>query len=513
MLFTESMHSVSSSSSSSSSSTSSPTTCFHNSVSSECEIHHSSHFNQKQVEGIKEVLSSATLATIKPTLCQMRTIKIYKHQHPTALIKQYRDLFNSLSQVICKEVAKAWIKIIEPYKQALFPYRDYNLSRPSWWPPHVNHIEPDHLDKFGRVEVLINILRHPKFDLREVDLRMFAKKPIIQSILKEILYLAIYDRLYFNITSGKKQDDEYDNDDTGLLNMVGKEEERKLLDKAYITILTSDLRSNGTDELIMCSKVKEEHLNHDCFTLNYSQQQQQQEEEEDDGGGLNTEFNQKWKENKKQQAVWKPTKVVKKCSKKRKTLSRSTSTLTSNNEVLAKDIVDVKKKNTNKCNNIKLEKKQSFNNNRNNNNQEVDNQTTTLNYDGSSESSEYGSRCNSLLGVGCTRQNSNRHSEFLECYGQEIKDNNRNRNENENENENENKNKSAIANSKLVQSNWKKTIQWEILMWNLPPLSKLMQTWMLMKQILKVLYRQLTNIYKKRAPHLRIIKFVMPITV
>jgi hypothetical protein len=61
----------------------------------------------------------------------------------------YMTRLRQMQQLMCKVVAKAWIKVIEPKKQSNFPYNRGDESKPSWWPRDVRHKEPDHLMKPG----------------------------------------------------------------------------------------------------------------------------------------------------------------------------------------------------------------------------------------------------------------------------------------------------------------------------------------------------------------------------
>lgn len=61
----------------------------------------------------------------------------------------YQTRLRQMQQLMCKVVAKAWIKVIEPKKQSNFPYNRGDESKPSWWPKTVRHKEPDHLMKPG----------------------------------------------------------------------------------------------------------------------------------------------------------------------------------------------------------------------------------------------------------------------------------------------------------------------------------------------------------------------------
>jgi len=61
----------------------------------------------------------------------------------------YMTRLRQMQQLMCKVVAKAWIKVIEPKKQSNFPYNRGDESKPNWWPADVRHKEPDHLMKPG----------------------------------------------------------------------------------------------------------------------------------------------------------------------------------------------------------------------------------------------------------------------------------------------------------------------------------------------------------------------------
>lgn len=76
---------------------------------------------------------------------QTRTISIPYRD----LIDWYANSFDSLQQTVCKLVVKSWIKIIDPKKASKFPYNRGDDCRPDWWPEHIRHREPDHLQKPG----------------------------------------------------------------------------------------------------------------------------------------------------------------------------------------------------------------------------------------------------------------------------------------------------------------------------------------------------------------------------
>ena len=86
----------------------------------------------------------------------------------------YEKRFHRIQQVPCKQIAKDWIKAIEPKKQTAYPYNggkqakelrkiweagerdeyydvelEGNVTKPPWWPKDVKHREPDHINKKG----------------------------------------------------------------------------------------------------------------------------------------------------------------------------------------------------------------------------------------------------------------------------------------------------------------------------------------------------------------------------
>ena len=78
--------------------------------------------------------------------------------------------FRQLQQLVCKIVAKAWIKVIEPKKQTRYPYNKGEESKPTWWPSNVRHKEPDHLMKPERITLLMTMLRCGKVATNRLEL-------------------------------------------------------------------------------------------------------------------------------------------------------------------------------------------------------------------------------------------------------------------------------------------------------------------------------------------------------
>jgi hypothetical protein len=124
------------------------------------------------------------------------------------LRKYYEKAFESLQQINCRILAKAYIKLVEPRKQVNYPYNgrkiisgssqqfDPELTKPGWWPSGVTHREPDHLLKAERIRLLIHIL----CELRPSHAICVEKlKEADQSIRRQILpseRLHVLDEIY-----------------------------------------------------------------------------------------------------------------------------------------------------------------------------------------------------------------------------------------------------------------------------------------------------------------------------
>lgn len=70
---------------------------------------------------------------------------------PITLAEWYTDKFATLPQKVSKTVCKIWVKVVEPDKQANYPYIAGDSNAPQWWPKDVRHKEPDHLIKPGEL--------------------------------------------------------------------------------------------------------------------------------------------------------------------------------------------------------------------------------------------------------------------------------------------------------------------------------------------------------------------------
>ncbi|GAB1197903.1 hypothetical protein APSETT444_007208 [Aspergillus pseudonomiae] len=89
------------------------------------------------------------------------------------ILEYYENALKHFQQLNCRQIAKAFIKFIEPRKQVKHPYNggkpragaasgekgDPEKTKPEWWPAGVVHKEPDHLRKEQRIRLLIHIVR------------------------------------------------------------------------------------------------------------------------------------------------------------------------------------------------------------------------------------------------------------------------------------------------------------------------------------------------------------------
>lgn len=98
---------------------------------------------------------------------EYKALTIGDHAEVTAFLE---TRFRQLQQLVCKIVAKAWIKVIEPKKQTRYPYNKGEESKPVWWPPEVRHKEPDHLMKPERINLLMTMLRCGKVPTNRLEL-------------------------------------------------------------------------------------------------------------------------------------------------------------------------------------------------------------------------------------------------------------------------------------------------------------------------------------------------------
>ncbi|KAK3903330.1 hypothetical protein C8A05DRAFT_14709, partial [Staphylotrichum tortipilum] len=89
-----------------------------------------------------------------------------------AVQRFYKSRIKAVQQTACREIAKAFVKVVAPKKQVRNPYTGGLEAAPDWWPKkcgvdgkEVRHIEPDHMYKLERIEVLkriLNLVINPK---------------------------------------------------------------------------------------------------------------------------------------------------------------------------------------------------------------------------------------------------------------------------------------------------------------------------------------------------------------
>lgn len=86
------------------------------------------------------------------------------------VLAYYESALKHFQQINCRQIAKAFIKFIEPRKQVKHPYNggkppagappgqkgDPEKTKPEWWPTCVQHKEPDHLKKEGESLLILS---------------------------------------------------------------------------------------------------------------------------------------------------------------------------------------------------------------------------------------------------------------------------------------------------------------------------------------------------------------------
>lgn len=216
---------------------------------------YSKHFTHEEVNDYR-VVFGRSFTSIRPVLNRTYTLKLSRSSDNwDAITRQLHDLFNSLNQGVCKEIAKLWIRILAPNKQKHFPYSKKDVV-PNWWPRDVVHTEPDHLRKEDRIKVLINVVTNKNFKFRDVDTKSIKTKvEHTEAIIHEIIYIAYLVGLFY---FGHDRDNEtYD---------ILSSNDRKLLEQDEIEFEVSDFRYFG-NEGISQSKIKDEYLNENLFRL------------------------------------------------------------------------------------------------------------------------------------------------------------------------------------------------------------------------------------------------------
>lgn len=98
-----------------------------------------------------------------------------------ALLQYLAACLYLLQQETCKNIARTWIKFIEPKKQSKYPYKRGMETAPPWWPRHVTHKEPDHLQKNERIGLLSHLLLYSNFSLESLMEATNDNKEVVPS--------------------------------------------------------------------------------------------------------------------------------------------------------------------------------------------------------------------------------------------------------------------------------------------------------------------------------------------
>ncbi|KKA25184.1 hypothetical protein T310_0775 [Rasamsonia emersonii CBS 393.64] len=190
----------------------------------------------------------------------------------------YENAFKHFQQLNCRQMAKAFIKFIEPRKQVKHPYNggrpppgaapgekgDPEKTKPEWWPEGVVHKEPDHLKKDQRLRLLVHIIRNlgkygiTSDKLKEVayDAKRQIKPPERMEILVEIFRVRkLEERLerqevdpttviyVVNRDPGAKNDK--DSDGFSDSEPQGDQDDREDVEEGLLTPLSSSAQTSG----------------------------------------------------------------------------------------------------------------------------------------------------------------------------------------------------------------------------------------------------------------------------
>lgn len=98
-----------------------------------------------------------------------------------ALLQYLAACLYLLQQETCKNIARTWIKFIEPKKQSKYPYKRGMETAPPWWPRNVTHKEPDHLQKNERISLLSHLLLYSDFPLESLMEATNDNKDVVPS--------------------------------------------------------------------------------------------------------------------------------------------------------------------------------------------------------------------------------------------------------------------------------------------------------------------------------------------
>ncbi|RMZ91443.1 hypothetical protein DV736_g1340, partial [Chaetothyriales sp. CBS 134916] len=95
-----------------------------------------------------------------------------------AQAKWFSDAFKAVQQVVCRTIAK---QSTHPYN-GLYPRNsqaDPSRTKPPYWPAHVKHKEPDHIDRSARTALLVHLIMNtPQQQIKnapDVDTLIYAQ--------------------------------------------------------------------------------------------------------------------------------------------------------------------------------------------------------------------------------------------------------------------------------------------------------------------------------------------------
>ncbi|KAH1486640.1 hypothetical protein LV164_001527 [Aspergillus fumigatus] len=123
---------------------------------------------QSAVEGASDYFSESTEKIPQSVIKNTVAFTIGDTEKVLAFYESTLEMFN---QENCESLIQAFISVIEPCKRVFYPYNgrlavgqprddwDPERTKPPWWPAGILHIEPHHLRKNDRIDLLINILR------------------------------------------------------------------------------------------------------------------------------------------------------------------------------------------------------------------------------------------------------------------------------------------------------------------------------------------------------------------
>ncbi|KAK3897348.1 hypothetical protein C8A05DRAFT_19868 [Staphylotrichum tortipilum] len=87
-------------------------------------------------------------------------VKVLAITDSDAVRNFYTRRFECIQQQTCRVIAKDFIKVLCPKKQASNPHTKGDSSAPAWWPKEkVQHVEPDHLTRLPPTDLQLQKIR------------------------------------------------------------------------------------------------------------------------------------------------------------------------------------------------------------------------------------------------------------------------------------------------------------------------------------------------------------------